>query len=364
MSEQTPPMKTVPYGALPGGGSIEHTTICNLTGMKVEILNYGATLKSIEVPDANDHVENVVLGFGDLDSYLTKSPYFGATIGRFANRIAQGQFVLDGVRYQLAVNEPPNNLHGGQVGFDKRLWSSTLISDTDSQGIQLGYHSPDGEEGFPGNLDAVVTYRVLHAQNTLTIDYQATTDKPTIVNLTNHSYFNLSGEGTGSIEDHLLEINADHYLPVNTALIPQGCALPVHHSPMDFTTPHPIGERLRDGTEQLVLATGYDHTYVLNRDQSPGDLSFAARVVDPKSGRTMEVWTTEPGLDFYCGNFLDASLTGPRGRAYRQGDGFALEPEHFSDAPNQPQFASTVLRPGEIYRSRTEFRFGAQHRTH
>jgi aldose 1-epimerase len=334
--------------------------IQNLAGMKVEILSYGATLKSIEVPDANARVDNVVLGFTDLDSYLTKSPYFGATIGRFANRIAQGEFTLDGVHHKLAVNEPPNNLHGGDVGFDKRLWSSELIADPVSQGVRLRYQSPDGEEGFSGNLDAVVTYRVLNDQNTLTIDYQATTDKPTVVNLTNHSYFNLSGEGTGSIEDHLLEINADYYLPVNAALIPNGDTMPVHNSPMDFRTPHAIGERLRDGTEQLVLGTGYDHTYVLNRDQSSDDLSFAARVVDPKSGRTLEVWTTEPGLDFYCGNFLDGSLTGPRGRAYRQGDGFALEPEHFSDAPNQPQFASTVLRPGEIYRSRSEFRFGAQ----
>jgi aldose 1-epimerase len=346
------------FGVLPDGRAVQATTMRNNTGMMVEILDYGAIVRVIEVPDRHGSSSNVVLGFDDLETYLEKSPYFGAIIGRFANRIARGRFELDGEVYQLAINETPNHLHGGDSGFDKKLWTSEVVVDEGSQEVRLNYRSPDGEEGFPGALDTTVRYYLLDDENTLQIIYRAETDKPTVVNLTNHSYFNLAGEGAGSVEGHLLEINADHFLELNDELTPTGEYAEVRGTPMDFTSPHPIGERIREGTRQLVLGNGYDHSYVLNRAPEQTGVAFAARAVDPSSGRVLEVWTTEPGLDVYTGNFLDGSLVGPSGRSYRQGDAFALEPEHLADSPNLPQFPTTVLRPGELYSSTTEFRFG------
>jgi len=356
--ETTRSITLTPYGALPNGEAVDIVAMRNDHDMVVEVLTYGGIVKTIEVADADGSSANVALGLGNLDDYVINSFYFGAIIGRVANRIAYGAFTLDGVSYRLAINEPPNSLHGGPRGFDKKLWSAHPFSERDSQGVRLHYRSADGEEGFPGNLDTEVSYRLFNDTNTLRIDYRAETDKPTIVNLTNHTYFNLGGEGSGSALRHELEINADYYLPLNADLLPTGELCPVQGTPMDFRSPHPIEERVREGTRQLLLGKGYDHNYALNRSGDDSSLLFAARVVDPASGRTMEVWTTEPGLDFYCGNFLDGSVVGPSGRTYRQGDAFALEPEHFSDSANQASFPSTELRPGQVYRSATEFRFG------
>jgi aldose 1-epimerase len=346
------------YGVLPNGTNIDIVTIRNDNDMSVEVLTYGGIIRSIEVPDAIGCRANVVLGFNRLDEYLNAGFYFGAIIGRFANRIGQGTFTLDEITYQLPRNEGPHCLHGGAQGFDKRVWHAEQFTDTNCQGVRLRYRSADGEEGFPGSLDTTVTYRLFNDTNTLRIDYWAETDKPTIVNLTNHSYFNLGGEGSGSALGHAVQIDADHFLPLKADLLPTGEMCHVQDTPMDFRSPRPIEERLRQGTEQLLLGNGYDHNYVLNHAPSENQVSFAARVLEPVSRRTLEVWTTEPGLDFYSGNFLDGSVAGCGGHIYRQGDGIAFEPEHFADSINQPGFPSTVLRPGQVYRSATEFRFG------
>jgi aldose 1-epimerase len=324
----------------------------------VELLTYGAIVHRIEVPDRAGRVLDVALGLPSLEDYVERSPYFGAVVGRFANRIADGRFTLDGTEYHVPVNEPPTSVHGGLEGFDKKLWHPEPVDEEDWLGVRLSYRSPDGEEGYPGNLSTEVTYRLARDRCSLRVDYTATTDRPTVVNLTNHSYLNLAGEGSGDVMDHVVEIAARHYLPLRSTLLPTGELAPVAGTPMDFTSPHSIGERIRDDFDQLVLARGYDHNYVLDRDGAQdGDLAFAARVTDRGSGRVLEVWTTEPGIDFYTGNFLDGSLVGRGGRTYRQGDGLALEPEHFSNSPNLPQFPSTVLRPGEHFRSATEYRF-------
>ena len=345
------------FGMMPDGRAIEAFCIVNRRGMKVTVLNYGATVQSIHVPDAEGRIENVSLGFSCLDDYVERSPYFGSVVGRFANRIAQGRFSLYGVQYQLPINDPPSCLHGGGSGFDKKVWNAHQIRRDDATGVRLTYSSPDGEEGFPGTLATEVTYWLLDDENTLRIDYRAETDMPTVVNLTNHTYFNLAGEGSGSILDHELQINSDFYLPVTNDLVPTGQLAPVAGTPMDFTSPRRIGEGIRSAGEQLVLCKGYDHNYVIRSTPTHPSLVSAARVVEPRSGRVLEVWTTEPSLDFYSGNFLDGSLVGPSGRTYRQGDAFALEPEHFSDSPNHPAFPSTVLTPGQVYETVTEFRF-------
>ena len=345
-----------PFGDL-DGQAVYRFTLTNAGGMAVAILSYGGILQSIMVPDRHGELANVSLGLSNLDDYVAKSPYFGAITGRFANRIAAGTFSLDAVSYQVTTNQAPNALHGGQSGFDKRIWRATEQRAGDAPGLLLSLDSPAGDEGFPGTLHVEVTY-TLGDDNALTVRYRATTDEPTILNLTNHTYFNLAGEGSGDVLDHLLLIAADRYTPVDATLIPTGTLAPVAGTPLDFTRPTAIGARIREGFEQLVLAQGYDHNFVLNRpDPADGSPILAARVHDPRSGRVLEVHTTEPGVQFYSGNFLDASLVGTAGRLYRQSDGFCLETQHFPDSPNHQHFPSTVLRPGQQFDSSTIWKF-------
>lgn len=342
-----------PYGTTSDGKAIERYTLSNASGMEVTIITYGGIITSIRVPDRSGQLANVTLGFDNLADYETKSPFFGAITGRYANRIANASFTLDGKKYELPVTQPPNTLHGGKKGFDKRVWKASPQNGS----LALSYVSPDGEEGFPGTLDTTVTY-TLTADNKIRIDYHATTNAPTVVNLTNHGYFNLAGEGSGSIYDHILMINADRYTPVDQNLIPTGELATVAGTPFDFRLPKAIRPGQRSSHQQIVFARGYDHNFVLNRESLSDDaLGLAARVYEPTSGRIMEVWTTEPGVQFYAGNFLDATLVGASGRLYRQSDGLALETQHFPDSPNQPSFPSTVLRPGETFRSTTIYRF-------
>jgi aldose 1-epimerase len=344
-----------PFGTMPDGRTVEVYTLRNDGKMSVDILTYGGVVHTLNVPDRDGHVGNIALGFAKLEDYLTKSPYFGNITGRYANRIAGGAFTLDGQTYELAKNNGPNALHGGLKGFDKQLWQAREVSGGDGVGLELTYTSPDGEEGYPGTLTTKVTYVVTN-KDELRIDYEATTDKPTVVNLTNHTYFNLAGEGSGSILDHELMLNASAFTPVDATLIPTGEIAKVAGGPMDFTSPTRIGARIRNGDQQLVYGRGYDHNWVLDKPQ-PGALTVAARVHEPTSGRVMEISTTEPGIQFYAGNFLDASLVGTSGRMYRQSDGFCLETQHFPDSPNHPDFPSTVLRPGEVYRTTTVHHF-------
>ncbi|MFN8376611.1 MAG: aldose epimerase family protein [Anaerolineae bacterium] len=350
----TPPTLTKkPFGTLPDGRAVEEYTLSN-NGVEVQIMTYGGVITALRVPDRHGEVRNVVLGFADLAGYLGRNPYLGSITGRFANRIANGRFMLDGVTYNLGVNDSTNSLHGGLKGFDKRLWQAQEIRRTSEVGVALSYLSPDGEEGYPGNLSVTVTY-TLNAAHELRMDYQATTDKATVVNLTNHAYFNLEGNGAGTIYDHVLTLNAERYTPVNDALIPTGELAPVAGTPFDFCEAKRIGGRVRSAHPQMVLAHGYDHNFVLKR--SGDGLSLAARLYEPKSGRVMEVLTTEPAIQLYTGNFVDGTLVGSSGGTYRQGDGLCLETQHFPDAPNQPTFPSTVLRPGETYQTSTVLRF-------
>ena len=360
------------FGTTPEGVKVFRYTLTNSQSMRVKIITYGGIIQSIEVPDRDGHKANVALGFATLDDYVNKNnpgPYFGAIIGRYGNRIAKGQFTLDGVDYQLDTNNGPNSLHGGFAGFDKKVWEVTKqFNNKNGVGIELHYVSRPGEggeqvgatdrvKGYPGRLNTFVTY-TLTKDNAIRIDYRATTNKPTIVNLTNHSYFNLAGEGTSSILDHELKLNASHYTPVDPTLIPTGAIDPVAGTPFDFTNPMAIGARIRNNHPQLLIGRGYDHNFVLDRP-SPDDKSLilAASVHQSTSGRILEIWTTEPGVQFYSGNFLDGTLVGTSGNMYRQGDGFALETQHFPDSPNHSNFPSTVLRPGQVYQTTTIFKF-------
>jgi aldose 1-epimerase len=299
----------------------------------------------------------VVLGYPTLDGYLKPHPYFGAIVGRVGNRIAKGKFTLEGVTYKLATNDGENHLHGGIKGFDKVVWNAEPVREDSAVGVKFSYLSKDGEEGYPGNLSCAVTYWLTN-NNELKIEYQATTDKATPVNLTHHSYFNLAGQGQGDILNHQLEILADRFTPVDKGLIPTGELRSVEGTPMDFRQPHTIGERINSDDEQLKFGLGYDHNWVLNKTSD--SLALAARVYEPATGRVMEVRTTEPGLQFYCGNFLDGTLTGKEGRVYKHRYGFCLETQHFPDSPNQPKFPSTILRPGETYNTETVYRFSTK----
>lgn len=350
------------FGVTPAGDSVDVFTITNSNGMRMRVTNYGGIITSLHAPGQNG-MEDVVLGFDSLEAYTNETyesanPYFGAIIGRYGNRIDEAQFTLDGQTYTLQANNGPNHLHGGEPGFDEVVWSAEPFETADSVGVVLTYTSPDGEEGYPGRLDTKVTYALTN-DNEVALTYQATTTKATPVNLTQHSYFNLDGAGDETILDHELMIDADTFTPVDSTLIPTGQFRSVAGTPFDFQEPTPIGARIDADNRQLNIAGGYDHNFVLSRQESDS-LRLAARVYGPDSGRLMEVFTTEPGLQFYSGNFLDGSLVGKSGTPYQQHAGFALETQHFPDSPNQPNFPSTILRPDEAYTTRTVYRFSVR----
>lgn len=336
------------FGQLPDGQDVDLYTLSNTHGLKTGIMTYGATVVFLEVPDRAGRMADITLGHDSLEGYLEASPYFGAIVGRYGNRIAKGRFTLDGKEYKLSINDGENHLHGGIQGFDKVIWDAETVEREDAAGVKFSYLSPDGEEGYPGNLQCSVTYWLTES-NELKLEYHAETDKATPVNLTHHSYFNLAGQGNGDILDHELMLNADKYTPVNDQLIPTGDIKPAAGTPFDFTHPHKIGERIDQ------IPGGYDHNFVLN--SGGGQLALAARVFEPESGRVMEIHTTEPGIQFYSGNFLDSTITGKSGKVYHQYYGFCLETQHFPDSPNHPDFPSAVLHPDETYTSTTIHRF-------
>lgn len=346
-----------PFGQIPSGEAVEAITLTNTNGVSATIITYGATLQSLIGPDRAGQSADIALGFADAAAYASNASYFGASVGRFANRIGKGRFTLDGKAYQLALN---NNgvaaLHGGVKGFDKVVWKVLDAKSGPTASVTFGYDSPDGEEGYPGALKATATY-ALDEQNNLTVTYRATTDKPTIVNLTNHALFNVAGEGSADgAMGNVLTIPADGYTPVDSELIPTGAITPVTGTAFDFRTPMAVGARIRDARDpQMVIGRGYDHNYVLN-GKSGGALRLAARLADPRSGRVLEVLSGQPGLQFYAGNFIDGTMVGKSGKIYRQGDGIALEPQLFPDAPNKPQFASARLDPGQTYSNTMVFR--------
>ena len=332
----------------------ELITLTNNAELDITLTRYGATLISITVPCRLGRREDVLLGFDSPASYETPNPYFGAIVGRYGNRIANGRFTLDGKTYQLATNDGSNHLHGGIRGFDKALWA---VLGRSSDSVEFEYVSADGEEGYPGKLTTRIRYTVTPAGE-LVIDYHAQTDQPTVLNLTNHAYFNLATGGDTSIEDHVLTLNADHYTPTDAASIPTGVIAPVAGTPFDFRSPALIGARIEADNEQLHFAHGYDHNYVLNKNGS--ELSLAATVLDPASGRSLEVRTTQPGIQFYSGNYLKGNIRGKRGITYQRRSGFCLETQHYPDSPNRPSFPSTVLRPGETYQQKTVYRFAVR----
>lgn len=345
------------FGTLADGTKVYRWTIAN-GGTRLRVLTYGGVVQSLEVPDRRGRTANVSLGFDNLPDYVAKSPYFGGLIGRYGNRIAEGRFTLDGATYQLPVNDGPNSLHGGDRGFDKRIWDVEPFTTRGEAGLVLTRTSPDGEAGYPGTLAVRVVY-TLTARGEWRIDYTATTDRATVLNLTSHTYFNLAGEGSGSIDGHVLELAAARFTPVGPTLIPTGELARVARTPFDFRRARAIGDGVRTPHQQIGYGQGIDHNFVLDKGITarPG---YALTVTDPGSGRVMKMYTTEPGMQFYSGNFLDGTLTGTSGRMYRQGDAFCLESQHFPDSPNQPSFPSTVLRPGETYRSTTVHAFSAR----
>jgi aldose 1-epimerase len=341
-----------PFGKTGEGTPVELFTLKNDAGMTVKITNYGGIIVSIVVPDKNGKAGDVVLGFDQFEGYIKNPPYLGALIGRYGNRIGHAKFSLEGKSYSLPPNNNGNSLHGGLKGFDKVVWKAEPLNAVTGAALKLSYLSKDGEEGYPGNLSAIVTY-TLTPQNELKIDYQATTDKTTVVNLTNHSYFNLAG--SGNILDHVLQLYADRSTPIDKGLIPTGEIKSVKGTPLDFTTPHAIGARIEDKDQQMVFGGGYDHNFVLN--SGGGKLGLAAKVFCPATGRLLEVSTTEPGIQLYSGNFLDGTLKGKGGKALQKHDGLCLETQHFPDSPNKLQFPSTTLKPGQKYQTTTIFKF-------
>jgi aldose 1-epimerase len=354
----TGPADTVtsrPFGTVDGQPITEYT-LRNAHGVTLRAMNYGGIILSLDVPDREGNLGDVVLGYDSLQDYLTSTTYFGAIIGRYGNRIANGRFTLDGKTYQLATNDGRNHLHGGVKGFDKRVWSAEPFHNAEGVGLVFHYTSPDGEEGYPGTLQVQVTY-TLTDSNAVVFDFQATTDKPTPVNLTQHSYFNLTG-GSRDILGHMVTINADSITPVRQGLIPTGQILPVAGTAFDFRTPRAIGDSIAAPDPQIAFGPGYDHNWVLN-GPSGGEPRLAARVYEPTSGRVMEIYTDQPGMQFYSGNFLNGQH-GKGGVIYQKHWGFAMETQHFPDSPNEPGFPSTILRPGETYHSRTIYKFSVQ----
>ena len=344
-----------PFGATKDGTAVEIYTLRNANGIEARISNYGGIIVSLKVPDRNGNLGDVVLGYDTLDGYLTNSPYFGALIGRYGNRIAKGKFTLDGVAYTLAVNNGPNALHGGLKGFDKVVWQAKTRNTSEGPVLELTYVSKDGEEGYPGTLKVKAVY-TLTKDNAIRLDYTATTDKDTVVNLTQHSYFNLAGKG--EILNHVVYIDADKFTPVDSTLIPTGELKPVEGTPFDFRKPTAIGARINQDNEQLKFGNGYDHNWVINR--TTDDLKLIARVTEPTTGRVLEVLSTSPGLQFYSGNFLDGTITGKGGWVYQFRDAFAMEPQHYPDSPNHPSFPPVVLKPGEVYHNTVIYRFATQ----
>ncbi len=338
------------------GQQVKLFTLENRNGLKAKITNYGGIIVSLEVPDRNGQFADVVLGFDSLKDYEARNPFFGAITGRYANRIARGRFTLDGVEYKLAVNNGPNSLHGGKVGFDKKVWAAKEIQRPNAVGLELAYTSPDGEEGYPGTLNCKVTY-LLTNRNELKIEYSATTDKATVVNLTNHSYFNLAGEGSGPVLDHEIMINADSFTPTDDNLIPTGGKAGVAGTPMDFSRKRRIGDRIGEDYLPLKQGLGYDHCYVLSGGHG---LKTAAKVSDPKSGRVMTVETTEPAVQFYTSNHMKKMTGCKNGHTYDFRGALCLETQHYPDSPNHPDFPSTVLRPGDTYRQTTVYKFSAE----
>ena len=345
------------YGRMPDGVQVDGYTLRNSRGTTMQVITYGAIITSLRTADARGHVDDIVLGFDSLDGYLHDPPYFGAVVGRYANRIAKGRFTLDGHEYQLPVNNGPNSLHGGTRGFDKVVWQATSFENDSSSGVALSYISSDGEMGYPGRLDVRVTYTLTDG-NELEVDYFATTDKATPINLSQHSYFNLAGDAKRDILGHQLGLAASRYTPVDSTLIPTGELASVEGTPFDFRNLTPIGARIGGSNQQLTFGIGYDHNFVLDRE--PSGLSHAAQVVEPESGRVLDIFTDQPGIQFYSGNFLDGTITGKGGRVYQHRYGFCLETQHFPDSPNHDAFPTTILRPGERYESQTVFRFGVK----
>jgi aldose 1-epimerase len=345
------------FGKMPDGQSIDLYTLTNSHGMEAKITNFGGIVTSLKVPDRSGKFEDVVLGFDNLDAYLKDNSFFGAIIGRYANRISKGRFVLNGTEYKLAINNGQNHLHGGLKGFHKVVWNAKPLQTKSGAGLELTYLSKDGEEGYPGNLLVKVVYTLAN-NNELRVDYSATTDKDTVVNLTHHSYFNLAGQGNGDILKHELMINADRFTPTDAGSIPTGELKSVRAVPFDFTKPTAIGVRINEDDQQLEFGNGYDHNWLLNGRN--GTVRLAARVHEPSSGRVMEVWTTEPGLQFYSGNFLDGTVAGKDGRIYQRHFGFCLETQHYPDSPNKPAFPSTVLKRGQHYHTTTIYRFSTR----
>jgi aldose 1-epimerase len=356
-TKNTNKIEVTPYGKMPDGTPISKYTLANSQGTLMSVINYGGIISSLMFPDKHGNVEDIVLGFDSLEEYVKENPYFGALIGRYGNRIARGRFSLDGENYQLPQNNGGNNLHGGPRGFDQRVWNIQEYPADNGCALKLSYLSRDGEEGFPGNLQTEVIYH-LTDKNELKISYRAITDKKTVVNLTQHTYFNLSGNGKQDILEHELMLNADKFAPIDKTLIPTGELKPVTRTPFDFKTSRAIDSRMNEADEQLIFGNGYDHCWVL-KDSKQG-LKLAAIICDRSNGRTVTVHTTEPGIQFYSGNFLDGSLTGKYGVVYKKYFGLCLETEHFPDSPNQKHFPSVELSPGEVYKTQTIFAFSVQ----
>ena len=344
------------FGTMPDGTGVDVFTLANAHGLEVRAITYGGIIVSLKTPDRAGALGDIALGYDTLDGYVKNNPYFGCITGRYANRIAKGRFTLAGRTYTLATNNDQNHLHGGVKGFDKMVWQAEPFKNERGVGVIFRHTSPDGDEGYPGALSVRVTY-TLTDRDELIVDYHATTDRATPVNLTQHTYFNLAGEGTRDILGHELQIDADRYTPVDATLIPTGEIAPVDATPFDFRTPTAIGARINQQHEQLERGRGYDHNFVLARKGA--GLTHAARVVEPTTGRTLDISTTEPGIQFYAGNFLDGTITGKSGHVYKHRDGLCLETQHYPDSPNQPTFPSTILRPGEVYTTTTVFTFGA-----